>query len=267
MRSPSARGVVRADGNCDSRRSSECGRALRLAGRFAVALSGGGGIRTLGAGVTGSLVFKTSAFNRSATPPGRPSPPVASRVSPSGYAGSHGGTEVPGLAQLVSRAALQAGRDPPSPHPGGTARRGDRGAGGRPSHPRRRLGPLLHRRRPDRGDDAAARAPRPDPRGRPQQRARQGRGGHRPARSRPPARRPRARPGEPRRHRPSDAGGLDLHRDARDRRPLRQPLFPGGGDRAGQPRRPPGRADPLLGPRTGCSRRGSGWGRSASSTR
>jgi hypothetical protein len=33
--------------------------------------SGGGGIRTLGAGVTDSTVFKTVAFNRSATPPER----------------------------------------------------------------------------------------------------------------------------------------------------------------------------------------------------
>jgi hypothetical protein len=45
-------------------------RASDLAGWGVV--SGGGGIRTRGA-LSRTLVFKTSAFNRSATPPGRPS--------------------------------------------------------------------------------------------------------------------------------------------------------------------------------------------------
>ena len=45
---------------------------LREAQRFAVllGLSGGGGIRTLGAGVTHTTVFETARFNHSRTPPG-----------------------------------------------------------------------------------------------------------------------------------------------------------------------------------------------------
>src|SRR4051794_33631193 len=35
-------------------------------------LSGGGGIRTLGSGVTTTTVFETAPFNHSGTPPGRP---------------------------------------------------------------------------------------------------------------------------------------------------------------------------------------------------